>query len=441
MARWRLAAVLCLVSAFAPAVATTPYVVDGVTLGDRFQPDREHQCQPSEQFPGFTWCQRKRTEGRGGVTAHNSILYRAEGALAYVSRRVAPASFAASDIPNEIKRLTARFGERPRVLRLPPREGVANAVIALWGGIELELVEGTELAALAAGGPPQRGLLIDYLGDVRRSAELGLPVFLMAGEAGYLWSARHDQAGRGALRFLAIDASALAATHAPTPPPGPVARAVHEPVQAPAETIPARSAEDPPPPRPISRAVHEPIQPPAETIPAKSAGDPPSSRWTGRAVHEPIQPPAVPATSVDADPEPVGTVAAHANATGPDQPVQPSPAGPEMTSAPAVRSVPVGTAPGVFAVLALVAVGLILARRRWVARERREALYAALYPRTAMAPAIEMGSPFKSYAAGAGLMAMAILVYVSSQSPATVRNVLGLFGWSGGTSSVAAQNR
>jgi hypothetical protein len=412
MARWRLAAVLCLVSAFAPAVAATPYVVDGVTLGGRFQPDREPQCQPSEQFPGFTWCQRKRTEGRGGVTAHNSILYRAEGATAYVSRRVAPASFAASDIPNEIKRLTARFGERPRVLRLPPREGVANAVIALWGGIELELVEGAELAALAAGGPPQRGLLIDYLGDVRRSAELGLPVFLMVGEAGYLWSARHDQAGRGALRFLAIDASALAATHAPPPPPGPVARAVHEPVQPPAETIPARSAEDPPPPRPISRAVHEPIQPPA-----------------------------VPATSVDPDPEPVGTVAAHANATGPDQPVQPSPAGPEMTSAPAVRSVPVGTAPGVFAVLALVAVGLILARRRWVARERRVALYAALYPRTAMAPTIEMGSPFKSYAAGAGLMAMAILVYVSSQSPATVRNVLGLFGWSGGTSSVAAQNR
>jgi hypothetical protein len=396
MPRWRLAALYCLVATAVPAgaAARSPYIVDGMALGGSFQPGREHHCQPSEQFPSFTWCQRRRTEGRG--TASTSIIYRAEGGLAYASRRVTPASFAANDIQNEIKRLTERFAEKPRVLRLPPRDGVANAVIALWGAIELELVEGAELAALAAGGPVQRGLLIDYLGDVNRSAELGLPVFRMIGEAGYLWSARHDKAGRGALRSLAIDASALAATSEPAPPQLSAVREAPVVVRPPPATVPTKE-----------------IAPPQHAAP---------------------------------DPEPVGTatrVASTAVADQPDRrpvelPAEP-PTGP-MPAAPFVAPA-ASSAPGVVAVLALLTIGLIVARRRWVARARREALYAALYPRAAMAPAIQADAPLKSYAAGAGLMALAILVYVGSQSPVAVRNMLGLVGWTGGAAAGGPQNR
>jgi hypothetical protein len=40
------------------------YVVDGLALGAKVQPDsfayREYQCGPSEQFSGYTWCQKQK---------------------------------------------------------------------------------------------------------------------------------------------------------------------------------------------------------------------------------------------------------------------------------------------------------------------------------------------------------------------------------------------
>ena len=50
-----------------PVAAQAPvYVVDGLALGSRVKPDgaayREYQCMPSEQFAGFTWCQKQRQE-------------------------------------------------------------------------------------------------------------------------------------------------------------------------------------------------------------------------------------------------------------------------------------------------------------------------------------------------------------------------------------------
>src|SRR5262249_40945932 len=170
---------------------------------------------------GFNWCQRKRQEssGRSGFSASNSLLYRRDGTLAYVSREIVPAFFAAGDIVAEIKRLTARFGERAQVLRLPPREGLPSAVLALWGQIEIELVEETDATALAR--DPRQVLLIDYLGDVRRSAELAQPVCRRGGGGGFLWTATHDEQGRGTLRFLALDASVLTAPVLPEEAPKP----------------------------------------------------------------------------------------------------------------------------------------------------------------------------------------------------------------------------
>ena len=103
----------------------------------------------------------------------------------------------------EINRLATRFGARARVMRLPRREGLPNAVIASWGELELELLDEDVGVAMAKEASAGDGLLVDYLGDLRRSAELGLPLFRLSGGAGYLWSATSDETGRGHLRFLA----------------------------------------------------------------------------------------------------------------------------------------------------------------------------------------------------------------------------------------------
>jgi hypothetical protein len=83
-------------------------------------------------------------------------------------------------------------------------------VIASWGKIELQLLEPDAMAILASGESPRKGLLIDYLGNLRRSAQLGLPVFSLTGGAGYVLSASMDHYGRGHVRFLTADPSALA---------------------------------------------------------------------------------------------------------------------------------------------------------------------------------------------------------------------------------------
>ena len=104
---------------------------------------------------------------------------------------------------------------------MPPAEGVdGTAVIAQWGQIELEPLNADDLADLASGKDVIQGLRVDYLGDFVRSAKLGLPVYRIAGGAGYLWAASSDQKGRGHLRLVASDASAYAPSVAP-PPAGP----------------------------------------------------------------------------------------------------------------------------------------------------------------------------------------------------------------------------
>jgi len=210
-----------------PAAApTSPYVVDRLALGGRLQTDgaayREYQCAPSEQFQGLTWCQKQRQDKKPGAIAYsNSILHGQDGAAVYLNRSVAPATFERGEIDKEIEKLSTKYGERARVMRMPATAGVdGTAVIAQWGKIELEPLSAEELAELATAKDVMQGLRVDYLGDFTRSAKLGLPVYRIAGGAGFVWTAGADQKGRGHLRFLASDASAYGPAPA-QPPAGP----------------------------------------------------------------------------------------------------------------------------------------------------------------------------------------------------------------------------
>jgi hypothetical protein len=71
------------------------------------------------------------------------------------------------------------------------------------------------IAILAAGESPRKGLLIDYLGNLRRSAQLGLPVYSINGGAGYLWSASVDRNYRGHIRARLILPHYLSQLHPP----------------------------------------------------------------------------------------------------------------------------------------------------------------------------------------------------------------------------------
>jgi hypothetical protein len=210
-------------------VAESPYVVDGLALGAQVkpgsQPYQQYQCSPSDQFTGFISCNEEHTTPHKEVTRSHSILQSQEGAAYYINSYFEPAFFDPNDIQNEINRMSSEFGQRARVIQMPQREGLPNAVIAIWGAIQLEPLNPDEVSKVASGGS-RPGILVSFLGDPERSAKAGVPVYRLAGSAGFLWAATFDQNGRGVLRYLAIDASKIessrqVAANPPAPVPAP----------------------------------------------------------------------------------------------------------------------------------------------------------------------------------------------------------------------------
>lgn len=195
----------------------SPYIVDGLGLGDPVAPRssayREYRCRPSEQFASFIWCQRHKVENGkfGQFSSVTSILHSTAGATAYVSRYIEPAFFGPGDVKQEIERLSRRFGLDPRILRPSAQLKNQSAVIAYWGEVTLEPLDEQSLAEIASGYNVRKGMLFDFLGDFGRSASENLPIFQLGGGEGYVWGARFDENGAGALRMTAIDASQFTA--------------------------------------------------------------------------------------------------------------------------------------------------------------------------------------------------------------------------------------
>ena len=194
------------------------YVVAGLSLGSRVQFDssdyREYKCSPSEQFDGFTWCQKTRQE-RGFANVTYSMLHSQDGTLVYVNRFQEPAFFGRNEADQAIRQYSSRIGEKAQINRLPPRRGIPEGIIATWGKVVLEPLENDSIKTLAEGRSPKKGYLIDFIGNFARSAKEGLPIYRISGGAGFVWLASFDPIGRGILRVAAVDPSASHATPLP----------------------------------------------------------------------------------------------------------------------------------------------------------------------------------------------------------------------------------
>jgi hypothetical protein len=191
-----------------------PFVVDGLALEARVRFDSkaysQYQCVPSE-YPGLTWCHKAKTEKtkRGEVTLANSILHRPDGTTVYVNHYEEPTFFSSTEVRREIDRLSGKFGRPAGEFRIPPREGLPDAIIAIWGQLKLEPIDQADTAIVASGGSLHKGILVSLLGDLQRSAKRGVPVYRITKGPGFLWSVTFNKKKRGVLRFLAIDASQI----------------------------------------------------------------------------------------------------------------------------------------------------------------------------------------------------------------------------------------
>jgi hypothetical protein len=204
---------------------SSAYAVSGVVLGATVQFDssafKEYKCTPSDQFDGFTWCQKTRQEKerRGKFISTYSILRSRAGVAVYIDRYLEPAFFGAREADDDIRQHSRNIGETPRITRIPQRDGFPNGILASWGKVELEPLDNDSIKALAEGRRAiTKEYLVDFIGDFARSATNGLPIYRISGGAGFVWVASFDQRGRGTLRLTAVDASALPPTTAPRTP-------------------------------------------------------------------------------------------------------------------------------------------------------------------------------------------------------------------------------
>jgi hypothetical protein len=204
---------------------TDPYSVDGLTLGSKVaygSPTyQQYQCAPSQKFEGFVWCTKTISDKdtRGRFKTWFSILHAHDGAVVYVNRFQEPAYWSANEVADDIQRYSRKIGEEPHIIELPVRPGLPKGTLATWGKVVLEPIVGDELRLLGEDRPLQKGIAIDFIGNFTQSARRGLPIYRLAGGAGFVWAASYNQSGRGTLRFSAIDASKYLPPPATTPPP------------------------------------------------------------------------------------------------------------------------------------------------------------------------------------------------------------------------------
>jgi hypothetical protein len=234
------------------AMAGPEYAVDGLTVGTqldfRSASYREYKCNPSDQFEGLIWCQKSQTdkERRGSYIVAYSLLHSQSGSISYINRSQEPAFFNPKEAELSIERYSRKFGDSPRITKMPHRRGLPDGIIAVWGNITLEPLDQESIKTLAAGRSPKRGFLIDYLRNFARSAKEGLPIYRIDGGPGFIWAASFDEKGRGTLRLAAVNVSGF------SPPASPMAAGEASAVPPPASPRPAVEApEVSPPPSPV----------------------------------------------------------------------------------------------------------------------------------------------------------------------------------------------
>jgi hypothetical protein len=283
-----------------PSFAQSLYAVDGVALGERVDLDelvqQSYACKPSEDYPGFTWCKRVRTERRssGPLSVSSTIVFGADGAVAYVNKDVFPVFLEHADIADEIDRLSRRLKSPPRVHPVVRRPGNPPAGLVSWGGLVFAPIERDRRDMILQGMPARAGILVAQTPSFLESAREGFPIYRLEGRPGFAYVASLDAKGQGSVRYFAMDPSRLARSEpqaaSPSrsePVPSGIAAAEAEKARAEAERAKAEAEK--------AKAEAEKARAEAEKLRAQAE----IARWTAERAK-----PEEPAPKVNVKPKP-----------------------------------------------------------------------------------------------------------------------------------------
>jgi tetratricopeptide (TPR) repeat protein len=194
------------------------YAVDGFTLGDRVSPNspnyQSYSCKQSDELAEALRCERtQQTRANGGnVTISNTLIHAQDGTAIYVMSNAVPVSLNRSAAQNDINGLSRDINEQPRkVVWFPENNANPTSVIAVWGAVKLVEVTGEALFDISQNKDPHLGVLVDTLGDLKRSADgSDSPIYRITGGPGFVYAANFDGKSPGHRHYVAADGTQLA---------------------------------------------------------------------------------------------------------------------------------------------------------------------------------------------------------------------------------------
>jgi hypothetical protein len=170
------------------------------------------RCSTSSTYNSMRWCSGKaRKKGRRGrFTISTTALIDENDKIRYLNREYVPAYFSRGEMVDDIAKVAARNKNEPIVFSARTPNRYQAAKIAIWGRLELEELGENNYTALRNDNSPKRGVLLDYMNRMYRSARMGMPVYALTSGQAFVWVGQKNESGRGVLRFFLIDASFLA---------------------------------------------------------------------------------------------------------------------------------------------------------------------------------------------------------------------------------------
>lgn len=188
--------------------------VDGFSLGAAVSANgqvyQSYTCRPSVDFGQRCEREQQVRSKSGTITVSNTLIQGQDGTVIYAMTNAAPVSLTMATVKAEIAGLTRDMNEQPRLMWFP---GDLNptSVIAVWGQARLEkIVNWSVLYDLSRGESQHLGLLIDTIGDIKKSAAGNSPIFRMRGGPGYVYAASFGDKVAGHRHYVAINSDALA---------------------------------------------------------------------------------------------------------------------------------------------------------------------------------------------------------------------------------------
>jgi hypothetical protein len=127
-----------------------------------------------------------------------------------------PAFWQEDEFGEDMNWYSRKLKEQPKILQMPSRLTLPDAIIAVWGKVVLAPLDDESRKVLGEGKiVAKRGIFIDFVGNYVRSVREGLPLYRITGGAGFVWAGSKKD-GQGTLRFLAINPSLF---YPPSSPP------------------------------------------------------------------------------------------------------------------------------------------------------------------------------------------------------------------------------